>query len=54
MGSIIVGEIGIFGYKLLVLMDMLVGKRVEVGIKFGLYMRIFFVDCFLIDLEIVL
>lgn len=53
MGLIIVGEIGVFGYKLLVLLDLLVGKCVEVGIKVGVYMCIFFGDCLLIDLDVV-
>ncbi|KAI7987810.1 Zinc protease PQQL-like [Camellia lanceoleosa] len=45
MGSTIAGEIGVFGYRPSVLMDMLVGKRAEVGTKLGAYMRTFSGDC---------
>ncbi|GAB4852720.1 hypothetical protein Ancab_016931 [Ancistrocladus abbreviatus] len=51
MGSTIAGEIGIFGYKPSVLMDMLAGKRAEVGTKLGAYMRTFSGDCSPTDLE---
>ncbi|VAH61072.1 unnamed protein product [Triticum turgidum subsp. durum] len=51
MGSTIAGEIGIFGYKPSVLMDMLAGKRAEVGTKVGAYMRSFSGDCSPSDLE---
>ncbi|KAK0571738.1 hypothetical protein LWI29_020838 [Acer saccharum] len=51
MGSTIAGEIGVFGYKPSVLMDMLAGKRVEVGTKLGAYMRTFSGDCSPSDLE---
>lgn len=51
MGPTIAGEIGVFGYKPSVLMDMLAGKRVEVGTKLGAYMRTFSGDCSPSDLE---
>ncbi|EEF48126.1 Mitochondrial-processing peptidase subunit beta, mitochondrial precursor, putative [Ricinus communis] len=51
MGSTIAGEIGVFGYRPPVLMDMLAGKRVEVGTKLGAYMRTFSGDCSPSDLE---
>lgn len=51
MGSTIAGEIGIFGYRPSVLMDMLAGKRAEVGTKLGAYMRTFSGDCSPSDLE---
>lgn len=51
MGSTIAGEIGVFGFKPSVLMDMLAGKRVEVGTKVGAYMRTFSADCSPSDLE---
>ncbi|XP_068652946.1 zinc protease PQQL-like [Aristolochia californica] len=51
MGSTIAGEIGIFGYRPSVLMDMLAGKRAEVGTKVGAYMRTFSGDCSPSDLE---
>ncbi|KAF5748513.1 putative Mitochondrial-processing peptidase subunit beta mitochondrial [Tripterygium wilfordii] len=51
MGSTIAGEIGVFGYRPTVLMDMLAGKRVEVGTKVGAYMRTFSGDCSPSDLE---
>ena len=51
MGSTIAGEIGIFGHKPSVLMDMLAGKRAEVGTKLGPYMRSFSADCSPTDLE---
>lgn len=51
MGSTIAGEIGVFGYRPSVLMDMLAGKRVEVGTKLGAYMRTFSCDCSPTDLE---
>lgn len=51
MGSTIAGELGIFGHKPSVLMDMLAGKRAEVGAKLGPYMRTFSADCSPTDLE---
>ncbi|XP_077210657.1 insulinase (Peptidase family M16) protein [Tasmannia lanceolata] len=51
MGSTIAGEIGVFGYRPSVLMDMLAGKRAEVGTKVGAYMRTFSGDCSPSDLE---
>jgi hypothetical protein len=51
MGSTISGEIGVFGYKPSVLMDMLAGKRAEVGTKVGAYTRTFCGDCSPTDLE---
>ncbi|XP_065849756.1 zinc protease PQQL-like isoform X2 [Euphorbia lathyris] len=51
MGSTIAGEIGVFGYRPSVMMDMLAGKRVEVGMKVGAYMRSFSGDCSPSDLE---
>ncbi|KAL5986242.1 hypothetical protein ACLOJK_014575 [Asimina triloba] len=51
MGSTIAGEIGLFGYRPTVLMDMLAGKRAEVGAKVGAYMRTFSGDCSPTDLE---
>ncbi|XP_058068278.1 zinc protease PQQL-like isoform X2 [Magnolia sinica] len=51
MGSTIAGEIGLFGYRPTVLMDMLAGKRAEVGAKVGAYMRTFSGDCSPSDLE---
>ncbi|KAK6944867.1 Peptidase M16, N-terminal [Dillenia turbinata] len=51
MGSTIAGEIGVFGYKPSVLMDMLAGKRADVGTKIGAYMRSFSGDCSPSDLE---
>ncbi|KAI4350751.1 hypothetical protein L6164_005172 [Bauhinia variegata] len=51
MGATIAGEIGVFGYRPSVLMDMLAGKRAEVGTKIGAYMRTFSGDCSPSDLE---
>lgn len=51
MGSTIAGEIGVFGHKPSVLLDMLAGKRAEVGMKVGAYMRTFSGDCSPSDLE---
>ncbi|KAL4194482.1 hypothetical protein AMTRI_Chr05g68900 [Amborella trichopoda] len=51
MGSTIAGEIGVFGYKPSILMDMLAGKRAEVGTKVGAYLRTFSGDCSPSDLE---
>ncbi|KNA14112.1 hypothetical protein SOVF_110570 [Spinacia oleracea] len=51
MGSTIAGELGKFGHKPSVLMDMLAGKRAEVGTKLGPYMRNFSADCSPTDLE---
>eukprot|EP00250_Pteridium_aquilinum_P015299 c22507_g1_i1 orf=556-3573(+) len=54
MGSTIAGEIGVFGHKPSMLLDMLAGKRAEVGMKVGAYMRTFSGDCSPSDLEIAL
>ncbi|KAK9266627.1 hypothetical protein L1049_003579 [Liquidambar formosana] len=54
MSSTISGEIGVFGYRPSMLMDMLAGKRAEVGFKIGAYMRTFSGDCSPSDLEIAL
>ncbi|BBN04021.1 zinc protease [Marchantia polymorpha subsp. ruderalis] len=54
MGSLIAGEIGVFGHKPSTLTDMLAGKRAEVGTKVGAYKRTFFGDCSPSDLEIAL
>lgn len=51
MGTTIAGEIGLFGYRPSVLMDMLAGKRAEVGVNLGAYMRSFSGDCSPSDLE---
>ncbi|XAR67091.1 C-terminal processing peptidase [Bertholletia excelsa] len=51
MGSTIAGEIGVFGYRPSILMDMLAGKRAEVGTKLGAYIRTFSGDCSPSDLE---
>ncbi|KAI3421693.1 uncharacterized protein J3R85_011884 [Psidium guajava] len=51
MGSTIAGEIGVYGYRPSILMDMLAGKRAEVGTKIGAYMRSFSGDCSPSDLE---
>ena len=51
MGPTIAGEIGVFGYRPSVLMDMLAGKRADVGTKLGAYMRTFSGDCSPSDLE---
>ncbi|XP_027343571.1 zinc protease PQQL-like isoform X1 [Abrus precatorius] len=51
MGPTIAGEIGVFGYRPSVIMDMLAGKRAEVGTKIGAYMRTFYGDCSPSDLE---
>ncbi|KAF5184288.1 Zinc protease pqql-like [Thalictrum thalictroides] len=51
MASTIAGEIGVFGYKPSLLMDILAGKRAEVGTKIGSYMRSFSGDCSPTDLE---
>ncbi|XP_027932710.1 zinc protease PQQL-like, partial [Vigna unguiculata] len=51
MRPTIAGEIGVFGYRPFVLMDMLAGKRAEVGTKIGAYMRTFYGDCSPSDLE---
>lgn len=51
MGPTIAGEIGVFGYRPSVLMDMLAGKRAEVGVNLGAYMRSFSGDCSPSDLE---
>lgn len=51
MGPTIAGEIGVYGYRPSVLMDMLAGKRAEVSTKIGAYMRTFAGDCSPSDLE---
>lgn len=51
MGSTIAGEIGVYGYRPSILMDILAGKRAEVGTKIGAYMRSFSGDCSPLDLE---
>ncbi|PKI49083.1 zinc protease PQQL-like isoform X1 [Punica granatum] len=51
MAATIAGEIGVYGYRPSVLMDMLAGKRAEVGTKIGAYMRTFAGDCSPTDLE---
>ncbi|MCO5571807.1 hypothetical protein L7F22_025555 [Adiantum nelumboides] len=51
MGSTIAGEIGVFGHRPSMLLDMLAGKRAEVGMKVGAYMRTFSGDCSPSDLE---
>lgn len=51
MGSTIAQEIGVFGYRPSVLMDMLAGKRAEIGTKVGAYTRSFYGDCSPSDLE---
>ncbi|ONH97864.1 hypothetical protein PRUPE_7G214900 [Prunus persica] len=51
MGPTIAGEIGVYGYRPSVLMDMLAGKRAEVSTKLGAYMRTFSGDCSPSDLE---
>ncbi|GAB4852721.1 hypothetical protein Ancab_016933 [Ancistrocladus abbreviatus] len=50
-GSAIAGEIGKFGHKPSVLVDMLAGKRAEVSTNLGAYTRTFFGDCSPSDLE---
>ncbi|KAF4371416.1 hypothetical protein F8388_001944 [Cannabis sativa] len=51
MGPTIAGEIGVYGYRPSMLMDMLAGKRAEVGNKIGAYMRTFSGDCSPSDME---
>ena len=51
MGSTIAAEIGVFGHKPSMLSDMLAGKRAEVGMKVGAYMRTFSGDCSPSDLD---
>lgn len=51
MGSTIAGEVGAFGHKPSVLLDLLAGKRAEVGTKVGAYMRTFSGDCSPTDLD---
>ncbi|KAL5573042.1 hypothetical protein UlMin_022639 [Ulmus minor] len=51
MGPTISGEIGVYGHRPSVLMDMLAGKRAEVGAKLAAYMRTFSGDCSPTDLE---
>ncbi|GBG85044.1 hypothetical protein CBR_g39508 [Chara braunii] len=51
MSTTIAGEIGVFGFKPDVLVDMLGGKRAEVGTKIGAYMRTFSGECSPVDFE---
>lgn len=51
MGSRIAEEVGIFGHRPTVLMDMLAGKRVDVNVDVGHYMRSFHGDCSPLYLE---
>ncbi|KAF1862164.1 hypothetical protein Lal_00026687 [Lupinus albus] len=51
MGPTIAGEIGVFGYRPSVLMDILAGKRAEVGTEVGAYMRTFSGGCSPSDME---
>ncbi|XVF49050.1 hypothetical protein PTKIN_Ptkin03bG0237700 [Pterospermum kingtungense] len=51
MGSKIAEEVGFFGHRPSVLMDMLAGKRVDVGAEAGQYMRSFHGDCSPLYLE---
>ena len=54
MGSTIAGEIGMFGYKPSMLMDMLAGKRVEVSARLRPYMRTFSCDRSPTDLKYII
>ncbi|XVE54136.1 hypothetical protein DITRI_Ditri03aG0056800 [Diplodiscus trichospermus] len=45
MGSTIAEEIGVFGHRPSVLMDMLAGKRVDIDIEVRAYRRTFYGDC---------
>ncbi|KAE8698399.1 Mitochondrial-processing peptidase subunit beta [Hibiscus syriacus] len=51
MGSAIAEEIGMFGHRPSVLMDMLAGKRVDVDIDIRAYKRTFYGDCSPLYLE---
>lgn len=51
MGSIIAGEIGVFGHKPAVLLEILARKRAEVGTKVGAYVRTFSGECSPTDLD---
>ena len=51
MGSTIAGEIGVFGYRPSVMLEMIAGKRAEIGTELGAYMRTFYGDCSPTDLE---
>ncbi|GMN50692.1 hypothetical protein TIFTF001_019852 [Ficus carica] len=51
MGPTIAEEIGVYGYRPSVLVDMLAGKRVAVDNTIGTYMRMFYADCSPSDLE---
>ncbi|GLJ23434.1 hypothetical protein SUGI_0443550 [Cryptomeria japonica] len=51
IGSVLAGEIGVFGYKPAFLMEMLDGKKAEVGTEVLAYMRTFSGDCSSSDLE---
>ncbi|XP_022732546.1 zinc protease PQQL-like isoform X3 [Durio zibethinus] len=45
MGSTFAEEIGVFGHRPSVLMDMLAGKRVDIDIEVRAYRRTFYGDC---------
>lgn len=45
MGSTIAEEIGMYGHRPSVLMDMLAGKRVDVDVEVRSYKRSFYGDC---------
>ncbi|KAH9303200.1 hypothetical protein KI387_014783, partial [Taxus chinensis] len=51
IGSALAGQIGVFGYKPSVLMDMLAGKRAEVVTEVLAYIRTFHGDSFSNDLK---
>lgn len=51
MGPAIAEEIGVYGYRPSVLVDMLAGKRVAVDNAIGTYMRMFYANCSPSDLE---
>ncbi|EXB38800.1 putative zinc protease pqqL [Morus notabilis] len=51
MAEAIAAEIGEYGYKPSVLVDMLAGKRAEVDNTIDAYMRLFYGDCSPTDLE---
>lgn len=51
MGQTFAGQIGIFGHRPSVLVDMIAGKRAEVGTELETYMRSFSGNCSPSDLE---
>lgn len=51
MGSALAGQIGVFGYKPEFLMEMLAGKKAEVGTEVLAYMRTFSGNSSSSDLE---